>query len=158
MVWAEVFAGGIGGIVARARPDLDPIPLTARGQIDIWCKDQGVDWIRPDDAGRYDGQSEDGVPLIADDSDVSVIASHAARFAIDILARPDAGIFPVSAYVIGLSSEWLFDQPFDTRPIDLNPEGEWGEHNELADPKAMLEILKEHLPPKEDTDAAAVAK
>lgn len=158
MVWAEVFAGGIGGIVARARPDLDPIPLAARGQIDIWCKDQGVDWTRPDDAGRYDGQSEDGAPLIADDADVSVIASHAARYAIDILARPDAGIFPVSAYVIGLSSEWLFEQPFDTRPIDLKPDGEWGETSELLDPEAMFKILKEHLPPKEDADAAAVAE
>ena len=34
MVWAEVFAGGIGGLVARARPDLDPVPLLARIQID----------------------------------------------------------------------------------------------------------------------------
>lgn len=158
MVWAEVFAGGIGGIIARARPDLDPIPLASRGQIDVWCKDQGVDWVRPDDTGRYNGQSDDGNPLIADDADVSVIASHAARFAIDILARPDTGIFPVSAYVIGLSSEWLFDQPFDTRPIDLRPEGEWGERNEVVDPEAMLKILKEHLPPKEDTDAAPVAE
>ena len=158
MVWAEVFAGGIGGIVARARPDIDPIPLAARDQVDIWCKDQGVEWIRPDDVGRYNGQSDDGVPLIADDADVSVIASHATRFAIDILARPDTGIFPVSAYVIGLSSEWLFSQPFDTRPINLMPEGEWGEQNEVADPETMFEILKEHLPPKEDTDAAAVAE
>ena len=158
MVWAEVFAGGIGGIVARARPNIDPIPLAARRQIEVWCKDQGVDWIRPDNVGKYNSQSDDGHPLIADDADVSVIASHAARYAIDILARPDAGIFPVSAYVIGLSSEWLFDQPFDTRPIDFKPDGEWGETVETLDPKAMLEILKEHLPPKEDADAVAATE
>ncbi len=158
IVWAEVFAGGIGGIVARARPDFDPIPLAGRNQIDVWCKDQGVDWMRSDGAGRYDGQTEDGAPLIADDADVSVIASHATRYAIDILARPEAGIFPVSAYVIGLSSEWLFNQPFDTRPIDLKPDGEWGETSEILDPEAMFEILKEHLPPKEDANAAADAE
>lgn len=158
MVWAEIFAGGIGGIVARARPDLDPVPLAARGQIDAWCNDQGVDWVRPDDAGRYDGQSDDGNPLIADDADVAAIASHAARFAIDILARPDTGIFPMSAYVIGLSSEWLFDQPFDTRPIDLRPEGVWGERNEISDPEVMVKILKEHLPAREEPDAPAAAK
>lgn len=158
MIWAEVFAGGIGGIVARARPKLDPIPLAARDQIDVWCNDQGVDWIRLDNAGQYDGQSEDGAPLIADDADVSVISSHAARFAIDILARPDAGIFPVSAYVIGLSSEWLFDQPFDTRPIDLKPDGVWGETSEKLNPEAMFEILKEHLPPKESADASTVTE
>lgn len=157
LVWAEVFAGGIGGFVARARPDLDPVPLAARGQIDVWCRDQGVDWVRLEVADRYDGQSDDGTPLIADDADVSVIASHAARFAIDILARPETGIFPVSAYLIGLSSEWLFEQPFDTRPIDLKPEGDWGEPGEVADPDAMFRILREHLPPKEDKDASAAA-
>ncbi|MFT7135189.1 MAG: hypothetical protein ACI80I_001183, partial [Akkermansiaceae bacterium] len=34
MVWAEVFAGGIGGFVVRTRPDLDPTPLLARRQIE----------------------------------------------------------------------------------------------------------------------------
>lgn len=158
MVWAEVFAGGIGGLIARARPDWDPIPLAARGQIDIWCKDQDVEWVRSDNPGRYDGQTQDGVPLVADDGDVSVIAAHASRFAIDILARPQASIFPMSAYMIGLSSEWLFDQPFDTRPIDLQPDGEWGETLEVTDPEAALKILLQHLPPKEDDNAAALAE
>ena len=155
MVWAQVFAGGIGGVVARARPHLDPVPLLARGQIDRWCEDQGVEWIRPDDAGRYGGESVDGVPMVADDAEVSVIAAHASRFVIDMLVRQDASIFPVSAYVIGLSSEWLFDQPFDTRPVDLVPEGEWGEAFEPFDEDIWVELLKEHLPPKEDVDAAA---
>lgn len=157
MVWAQVFAGGIGGLVARARPHLDPVPILARGQIDRWCEDQGVEWIRPDDAERYGGESADGTPMVADDAEVSVIAAHASRFVIDLLARPDASLFPVSAYVIGLSSEWLFDQPFDTRPVDLVPDGEWGEIFELFDEGALVELLKEHLLPTEDADAAAVA-
>lgn len=157
MVWAHVFAGGIGGLVARARPNIDPIPLMARGQIDRWCEDQGVEWDKPEDPERYAGQSADGTPMLADDADVGVIAAHASRFVIDLLARPDGSIFPVSAYVIGLSSEWLFDQPFDTRPIDLMPVGEWGETIEPLDADALVEILKAYLPPKEDADAVAVA-
>jgi molybdopterin/thiamine biosynthesis adenylyltransferase/ubiquitin-protein ligase len=158
MVWAEVFAGGIGGLIARARPDWDPTPLAARGQIDIWCNDQGVTWIKPENPGRYEGQSQDEVPLIADDADVSVVAAHASRFAIDILARPEASIFPMSAYLIGLSSEWLFDQPFDTRPIDLQLDGDWGETMEITDPKEALKIFMGHLPSKEEPDAIDVAQ
>jgi hypothetical protein len=158
MVWAEVFAGGIGGLVARTRPDIDPVPLFARRQIEAWCTDQGVDWIRPVDPGRYNGQKDDGTPLVADDADVSVIAAHTARLAMDLLARPEASIFPFSAYVIGMTSDWLFEQPFDTRPIDLIPEGEWGEAVEAIDADTMIELLKEHLPPREGNDAAAVTE
>lgn len=158
MVWSEVFAGGIGGFVARARPNIDPIPLFGRRQIEEWCVDQGVDWIRPKDSAPYDDQSDDGTPLVADDADVSVIAAHTTRMVIDLLVRPEESIFPVSAYAIGLSSQWLFEQPFDTRAIDLIPQGEWGETVEAMDADAMIEILKEHLPPKEDADATSVAE
>lgn len=157
MVWAQVFAGGIGGLVGRARPNIDPVPLLARAQIDRWFEDQGVEWISPVDPKRYGGQSADGTPMVADDADVSVIAAHAGRFVIDLLARVDGSIFPFSAYVIGLTSEWLFDQPFDTRPIDLIPAGEWGEKVEPLDADALVEILKAHLPPREDVDAVAAA-
>jgi len=146
IVWAEVFAGGIGGLVARARPDIDPVPLLARGQIEVWCNDQGVEWIRPMDTDRYTGQSSDGQPLIADDAEVALIASHATRFATDILSRPNASIFPMSAYIVGFSSEWLFDQPFHTLPIDLKPDGIWGETIDTLEPEVALELLKEHLP------------
>lgn len=158
MVWAEVFAGGIGGLVARARPDLDPIPLSARGQIDVWCNDQGVEWVRAEDAGRYDSQAGDGEPLIADDAEVAIIASHATRFATDILASPDASIFPLSAYVIGFTSLWLFKEPFDTRPIDLKPDGVWGEAGDELEPEKIIKLLKEHLAVKEDADATSSAE
>lgn len=158
MVWAEVFAGGIGGIVARARPEIDPSPLAARGQIEAWCHEQGVDWIRSDHAGRYDGQGGDGTPLIADDAEIAIIASHTVRYATDILARPDASIFPMSAYVVGFSSEWLFDQPFDTRPIDLKPDGAWGDTVDELEPEALFKLLTDHLPPKEGTDATGTAE
>ncbi|MCW9012294.1 MAG: ThiF family adenylyltransferase [Gammaproteobacteria bacterium] len=158
MIWVEVFAGGIGGIVARARPDIDPVPLSARAQIEAWCNDQDVDWIRPVDVDRYDGRDDDGTPLIAEDAEISIMAAHATRFASDILARPEASIFPRSAYIIGFSSDWLFTEPFDTRPIDLQQNGEWGETVDTLDPAAVIQLLKEHLPSKEDADATAAPK
>ena len=158
MIWVEVFSGGIGGIVARARPELDPIPLAARAQIDTWCSDQGVEWKRPVDARHYDGRGGDGMPLIADDAVISIMSAHAARFASDILARPQASIFPVSAYVVGFTSDWLFSQPFDTRPIDLQYEGEWGDLTDTWDPDAAIDLLREHLLPKGGDDAATPAE
>ena len=158
MIWVEVFAGGIGGIVARARPDIDPVPLSARAQIEAWCNDQDVDWIRPVDVDRYDGRDGDGTPLIAEDAEISIMAAHAARFASDILARPEVSIFPRSVYIIGFSSDWIFNEPFDTRPIDLQQKGEWGEAVDTLDPAAVIQLLKEHLPSKEDADATTATK
>ena len=153
MIWAQVFAGGIGGLVARSRPDVDPVPLSARDQIEVWCIDQGVDWNRPDDSGRYDGRGTDGRPMIASDAEVSIIASHATRFATDVLTRPHASSFPVSAYLLGFFSEWIFEQPFDTRPIDLRPDGIWGEIIDPISPEDVGKLIKEHFLPEEDTDA-----
>jgi predicted ThiF/HesA family dinucleotide-utilizing enzyme len=126
MCWAQVFGGGAGGIVVRLRPGVDPTPLAARQRIEAWYADQGVDWPDDGSAKPYTGTDDDGVPLIADDADVGVIASHLSRFAIDLLARPGATIFPHPAYVIGLSGQWLFDAPFDVRPIDLGEADAWG--------------------------------
>ncbi|QSY96046.1 ThiF family adenylyltransferase [Rhizobium bangladeshense] len=144
MVWAEVFAGGIGGIVARVRPDVDPTPVSARNQIDNWCHDQRVVW-----AGRtarsYETEGEDGTPFIADDADVSVIAAHATRFAIDILQGGEPA-FPYSAYVIGLTKAWIFQAPFDTCPIALQPEGPWDVElpaNEKEDVAAFIDEIIE---------------
>ena len=69
--------------------------------------------------------SEDGPPLTADDADVGAIAAHTARMAIDVLVRGDTSNFPHPAYVIGLATDWVFAEPFDTRPIDFSAEGEW---------------------------------
>jgi hypothetical protein len=123
MVWAEVFAGGIGGIIARARPAFDPPPHLARQQIAAWCDKYGVPWHGR--AGRgYDAEIEDE-PLIADDADVSVIAAHLSRLALDALLGHDS-IFPGSAYALGLKPGWIFTAPFETFPIAFTAQGEWG--------------------------------
>jgi hypothetical protein len=123
MIWAEVYAGGIGGFVARLRPGFEPPPHSARRQYWAWCRAQGVPWRGEDHDYGVRGIAAE--TLIADDSDVSVIAAHAARMAIDLLVRPDKTTFPHSAYVIGLATQWIFSEPFDTHPIDFLPDGEW---------------------------------
>ena len=118
VLWAEVFGGGFGGLVARHRPSLEPDPASMRRSIENWCAERGV--APPPRAIDYETR-ESGPPMIADDADVTVIASHAARLAIDTLIPRNPSMFPHSVYMIGLAQGWIFNQPFDTRPIDVGP-------------------------------------
>ncbi|UXC91419.1 ThiF family adenylyltransferase [Sphingobium sp. RSMS] len=149
LIWTEVFAGGIGGMIARSRPDLDPPPYAARRQILRWCDDNGIPWTGGD-GEQYSLQIDaEKPPLIADDADVSVIAAHAGRMAIDLL-KGGATTFPNSVYAIGMAREWIFAAPFDTYPIDLVPEGQWGPD---ADENARDELgglLREFFPKAEE--------
>lgn len=149
IVWVEVFGGGIGGIVARSRPEIDPVPLSARDQIYHWCNEQGIEILQITQLNDYSVQRNDGIPLIADDAEVSVISAHATRFVTDILTQPETSIFPYSAYIIGMSSEWIFQAPFDTRPIDLQPEGEWGEYSDTPSPDEIIQLMKQYIPSKD---------
>lgn len=152
MCWAQVFGGGAGGIVVRLRPSIDPTPLVARQRIEGWYANQGVEW--PDDGSSqpYSETIGVGTPLIADDADVSVVAAHLSRFAIDLLARPEATIFPFSAYLIGLTEKWLFTAPFDVRPIDLGESDLWGPELEDGRAEALMQLLADLLPGKTDAD------
>lgn len=123
MIWAEVYAGGIGGFVARLRPTFEPPPHAARRQYLAWCRSQDVPWQGQGE--QYSVSRESMPPAIADDADVAVVAAHASRMAVDALIRPDTSAFPHPGYVIGLSSEWIFSEPFDTHPIDFSPDGLW---------------------------------
>ncbi|KQM26496.1 MULTISPECIES: ThiF family adenylyltransferase [unclassified Sphingomonas] len=125
MVWGEVLAGGIGGLVMRLRPEGDPVPHAARRQIMDWCTDHGRSFPHAAEAGYGLAPEEGSLPLIADDAAVSLVAAHMARYAIDSLMRDDSA-FPQSAYAIGFEREWIFDGPFDTWPIALREEGCWG--------------------------------
>jgi hypothetical protein len=116
MVWAEIFGGGIGGMVVRCRPGLDLPSAYARRAIENWFNEKGS---MPQRAHRRYETGEEGPPMIADDADVSVIAAHAARYAIDILIDRQPSIFPHSAYAIGLTNGSVFSQPFETHPIDI---------------------------------------
>jgi hypothetical protein len=117
LLWAEVFGGGFGGMIARSRPNLDPNAAYVRRAIEAWCSEQG----RPIERATHNYGGGPQTPAIADDADVTVIAAHAARMAIDLLIPRAPSLFPNSAYMIGLAKGWIFEQPFETYPIDVGP-------------------------------------
>ncbi len=118
LVWAEVFGGGIGGLIARCRPELEPSPQHMRRAIENWFGEKGAQPVR---SRRSYETGLDGPPLIADDADVSAIAAHAARLAIDLLIARQPSLFPHSVYAIGLGVGSVFEQPFQTFPIETGP-------------------------------------
>lgn len=131
MCWAEVFAGGVGGMIARARPDIDPNPVAVRAAFLAH-----LETLPPapfQQATGYDIQAQD--PLTAYDSDVTQIASALTRMIIDTALRERPSIFPYSVYMIGLHKAWIFTQPFDTRPIDVQGAG-WHSNAETATAEA----------------------
>ncbi len=144
LIWGEVFAGGVGGIIARARPNIDPPPLLARRQLAAWCADQGVPWDGKE-SEAYDISRDDAPPLVADDAEVTIIAAHITRLAIDILVREET-IFPHSAYAIGLRQEWIFSAPFDTFPINFEPGGEWQQPASEESSAELIALMSELFP------------
>lgn len=120
-VWLEVFEGGIGGLVGRFRPGHDPEPFLIRAQVASFLEEQEAPNLRS--TGQYATEGASGEPLVASDADVSAISSHAARFALDILAGREPSDFPQSVYLVGLTRRWLFEAPFHTLPIDVGESG-----------------------------------
>lgn len=153
MCWAEVFAGGIGGLIARARPDIDPNPVAVR---DAFIAH--LDTLPPApfrQATDYNVQSQE--PLTAYDSDVTQIASAFTRLIIDTALREQASIFPYSVYMIGLQKEWFFTQPFDTHPIDVQGAGWKSDAAAVseADRKEAVQVLLEIISKETHADASS---
>jgi molybdopterin/thiamine biosynthesis adenylyltransferase/ubiquitin-protein ligase len=119
LCWGEIFAGGYGGMIARARPGRDPNPLAVRDAYHAHLA------TLPDapfkNAAGYDGNEEE--PLVAYDSDVGFIATALTRLAIDAALSRDPSVFPYSVYLLGMRREWIFEAPFDTRPVAVQGEG-----------------------------------
>jgi hypothetical protein len=137
VIWAEVFGGGIGGLIARCRPGVEPPPQYMRRAVENWFGERGSAPVR---STRSYATGGDGPPLIADDADVSVIAAHAARFAIDILVGREPSLFPHSVYAIGLGIGSVFTQPFDTSPIDVGPPPDVAPAVQLSPEETSAEI------------------
>lgn len=145
LVWGEVFAGGIGGLIARYRPEIEPDPQSIRRNYFSWCAEQGHEVARP--AGKYEGGED--TPFIADDAEVSIIAGHLARFAIDILIPRTPSLFPYSVYVISLGDGWMFKEPFQVYPISLSmpsatEQMELNPEETKAEFERILDLLKEY--------------
>ncbi len=119
LVWGAVYAGALGGEIARSRPGKDPSPHAIRQAMTQFY--ETADEPPPLAAGRgYDGSIGQDEPLIATDADTSVFAAHMAAFAIDALIGEEPSIYPAPAYFIGLKRGWLFVDPFDTRPLQVD--------------------------------------
>jgi hypothetical protein len=115
LVWMEVFPGGVGGMVARYRPGIDPDPKTMRlGYLQFTQEHPFPDLAV---TAEYVGEDTEGNPIVATDADVSVIASYATELAIDSLLCPETSAFPFSMYLVGLRKFWVFAAPFCTIQI-----------------------------------------
>ncbi len=118
LVWGAVFAGGLGGEIARSRFRKDPSPFDIR-QAMIQAYEKSDD-APPLASGReYDGQGVHGSVLIATDACVSTIAGHMTALALDTLLDTEPSPYEHSAYLIGMKRGWLFSAPFDTQPLDV---------------------------------------
>lgn len=117
LIWGEVYAGGIGGFIARSRPQKDPDPHDMKNCYHNYVNEQN---ISPElsTIGTYTAENENGTVIPASDADVSVIADHVTRLALDTLLEQEPSLFPYSMYIIGLAKSWIFEAPFTTIPID----------------------------------------
>ncbi len=118
MVWLKIYPGGIGGMIARFRPNEDPDPKTTRAALREHLEKLELPEIQ--EATDYTTINDEGEVIAASDADVTLIAANATRMALDILIKREPSDFPCSLYLIGLSQGWIFEQPFHTIPIDLS--------------------------------------
>jgi len=115
-VWAEVFAGGFGGLVARSRPKKDPPPQIIRAAFLRYTEEkpftEGVAQV------PYSLENNAGQVVIASDADVSIIAAHAANLTVDTVLEREPSDYPYSLYLVGLRRSWVFEAPFHNIPIE----------------------------------------
>lgn len=128
LCWGEVFAGGLGGLIARARPGIDRNPVAVRNAILNYLETLPPAPYRQ--AGGYDIEGQ--VAVIATDSDVTLIAGALSRFVLDTLLHAKESQYPYSVYLLGFRNEWIFSQPFDTRPITIEGPG-WDDGPSVSD-------------------------
>jgi molybdopterin/thiamine biosynthesis adenylyltransferase len=150
MCWGEVFAGGYGGLIARARPDLDPNPISVRDGFYEYLSQQEPAPFQQERG--YDIEAE--TPSIAYDSNVGMIATSLTNLIIDTALRKNPSEYPVPVYLIGMKKEWIFTQPFDTRPIAVSGEG-WKDEIPATDEAsvAAVKLLLEKLSEKSSVEA-----
>jgi len=144
MCWGEIFAGGYGGMIARARPKRDPNPLAVRDAYHTYLSTLPEAPFK--NMAGYDGNDEQ--PLVAYDSDVGFVTSALTRLALDTALSREPSEFPNSVYLLGMRREWIFEEPFDTRPVDVRGQG-WeldedvvGDEERVAVVKALINMYE----------------
>lgn len=150
LVWGRVYAGGVGGLVARSIPPEDPPPMTAASQLQAWCRAKGKtppEGIEQNYGVQGDDQDE---PLFASDGDVGMIANRLARHALDALSIAEMRVHPEPAYYVGLRGGWIFDHPFDTHPVIYGPHDGWVSGSSSCGDLGVDRVM-DHLGIKHDT-------
>ncbi|MFC3396353.1 ThiF family adenylyltransferase [Brenneria rubrifaciens] len=137
LCWGEIFAGGYGGMIARARPRHDPNPLAVRDAYYAHLSTLPESPFK--NVASYDGNEEQ--PLVAYDSDVGFVATALTRLAIDTALSRSPSEFPHSVYLLGMCREWIFEEPFDTRPIDVQGQG-WGRDENAVSDEDKVTVVK----------------
>lgn len=119
LIWGAVFAGGIGGEIARARVNKDPSPFDIRKA--LFSAYQNSDEAPPIATGRgYDGSVDQQEIMVATDADVSIIAANMANMVVDTVNNTEPTAFDAHAYLLGFKRQWLFSGVFDTHPINAD--------------------------------------
>lgn len=118
MVWGKVFAGGLGGVIAKNNPDSNATPF----QIQEGIKNFYLD--NPHEAHQntrdYTQLVGDEV-FIASDADVGIIASWMTKMVFSVLEPNNKSVqFHSDIYFIGSKQEWIFNQPMEV--VSLNVE------------------------------------
>lgn len=137
LVWAEVFGGGIGGMLARSRPGIDATPQAIRRSVELWCDEKGTTF--PVVTGGYEVNGPDS-PMIAEDAHVSAIAAHGAQLALDSLLESDPSSFPFPVYLVGMAAGWIFTQAFEVYPIEVPRQGQATEASNLDQEQAAAAV------------------
>lgn len=116
LVWGSIYAGGLGGEIARFRAGRDPSPYDIRTVINQYYESSNESPPTATGYG-YDGSIQEQEPIQASDADVSLVAAHIVNLTLDALLGTEPSHFDAHAYLIGFKRGWLFSGPFDTHPI-----------------------------------------
>ena len=162
LLWLEIYAGGIGGLVARTRPDNEAEPFTLRAAINSAAnqiaEQKGVE--PPEGTIDYGAVDPEQRIVIASDADVTTLAGQATQLALDTLLDRNPSHFLHPAYLVGFAKGWIFEQAFHTIPIDCSAPAEWSTviktDNATRDDAAafIVKLLKEHA---SDADVESAA-
>lgn len=118
LLWGGIYAGGIGGFMARSRPEKDPHPQHIRqAMLDYYGT---IDEAPPMPAkDGYDGQVDDEV-FVATDADISTLSNHMTKLALDTVLNVEPSEYEAQVYLIGLKYGWIFKSPFDVHALPVD--------------------------------------
>lgn len=118
LIWGGIFAGGIGGYMARSRENFEPTPFDLRQALNQYYEQIDTPPPLPSGSG-YDGNVQNEV-FVATDSEVSMMAGHICRLTLDTLLNMDSSEYVYPIYLIGFKREWVFESAFHVKPIEVD--------------------------------------